>query len=119
MPYLKWLHVAYVDDVDLSYLAGLNNLEDLAVIGENIRNPEGLSNLTHLESLSLYEIVLAQCMVTRQECPLLGRQLYLEKYGSKQIHVVDSESASCGEAQIALKLLELEEKGLPFEDIVE
>ncbi len=53
MPYLKRLYVAYVDDGDLSYLAGLNNLEILAVIGENIRNPEGLSNLTHLKSLSL------------------------------------------------------------------
>lgn len=42
MPYLKRLDVAYVDDGDLIYLAGLNNLGALAVIGENIRNPEGL-----------------------------------------------------------------------------
>ncbi len=44
MPYLKRLYVAYVDDGDLSYLAGLNNLETLAVIGENIRNPDGFYN---------------------------------------------------------------------------
>lgn len=55
MSYLKRLDVAYVDDGDLSYLAGLNHLETLAVIGENIRNPEGLSNLTHLKLLSLYD----------------------------------------------------------------
>ena len=47
----------------------------------------------------------------------LGRKLYLEKYGSKQIHVINSQSASGGETQIALKLAELEEEGLPFEEI--
>ena len=31
----------------------------------------------------------------------------------------DSESASCGETQIALKIMELEEQGLDFETIVE
>ncbi|MDE5589719.1 MAG: hypothetical protein K2J60_11375, partial [Acetatifactor sp.] len=55
MQYLRRLDVAYVDDCDLSYLADLKNLETLAIIGENIRNPEGLSDLTHLKSLSLYD----------------------------------------------------------------
>ncbi len=49
---------------------------------------------------------------------VLGMNLYREKYGKKQIHVVDSESASCGETQIVKKLVELEEQGLPFEEIV-
>ena len=44
---------------------------------------------------------------------------HFQKYGKKNIHVVDSESASGGETQIALKLMELEAKGLPFENIVE
>lgn len=44
-----------MEDGDLCYLANLNNLESLAVIGRNIRNPEGISNLTHLKSLSLYD----------------------------------------------------------------
>ena len=49
---------------------------------------------------------------------LLRDILYREKYGKKQIHVIDSESASCGETQIVKKLVELEEQGLPFEEIV-
>ncbi len=55
MPYLRELYVTYVDDCDLNYLADLKNLESLSIIGQNIRNPEGLSNMTHLESLSLYD----------------------------------------------------------------
>ena len=41
-----------------------------------------------------------------------------KKHKDKKIHVVDSRSASCGEAQIALKAMELEEQGLSFEEIV-
>lgn len=47
-----------------------------------------------------------------------GNESVSGKYGKKQIHVVDSESASCGETQIVKKLVELEEQGLPFEEIV-
>lgn len=48
----------------------------------------------------------------------LGKQLYEEKYGKKNIFVCDSESASCGEAQIALKAAEYSEAGLSFDEIV-
>lgn len=53
MPKLRELWLEYVDDCDLNYLADLKNLESLAIAGGNIRNPEGLSNLTYLDSLSL------------------------------------------------------------------
>ncbi|MDD6202087.1 MAG: DegV family protein, partial [Lachnospiraceae bacterium] len=35
----------------------------------------------------------------------------------KKIFVIDSESASCGESQIALRAMELEEQGKSFEEI--
>ena len=55
MSSMRELDVAYVEDVDLRYLSNLKKLESLSVIGGNIRNPEGLSNLTHLKTLSLYD----------------------------------------------------------------
>lgn len=55
MPKLRRLWLEYVDDCDLNYLVDLKNLESLAITGRNIRNPEGLSNLTHLKLLSLYD----------------------------------------------------------------
>lgn len=48
----------------------------------------------------------------------LGRNLYHEKYGEKKIHVVDSESASCGETQLAMRLMRYKEAGLSFEETV-
>lgn len=47
----------------------------------------------------------------------LGRNLYHETYGDKNIFVCDSESASCGETQLAMKAVEWSEKGFPFEEI--
>lgn len=67
----------------------------------------------------IYVITLSAQLSGSHNSACLARNLYLEKYGEKQIHVVDSQSASCGETQIALKLMEFEEQGLSFEEIVE
>lgn len=67
----------------------------------------------------IYVVTLSSHLSGSYNSAVLGKNLYEETYGKKQIHVVDSESASGGEAQIALLAAELEEQGLPFEKIVE
>ena len=67
----------------------------------------------------VYAVTLSSHLSGSYNSAKLGADLYREKYGEKQIHVVDSESASGGETQIALKIMELEEKGFSFEKIVE
>ena len=67
----------------------------------------------------VYAVTLSSHLSGSYNSAELGKKLYHEKYGKKQIHVIDSESASGGETQIALKLMELEEAGLSFEKIVE
>lgn len=47
----------------------------------------------------------------------LGKKLYHEEHGEKNIFVCDSESASCGETQLVQKAVEWSEAGLPFEEI--
>ena len=71
------------------------------------------------EAEHVYAVTLSSHLSGSYNSAELGKSLYHEKYGEKQIHVVDSESASGGEAQIALKIMELEERGLSFEKIVE
>jgi len=82
-------------------------------------SPERFMEAYHVEAEHIYVVTLSSHLSGSYNSAVLGKNLYQEKYGEKKIHVVDSESASCGEAQIALKLMELEEQGLPFEDIVE
>lgn len=50
---------------------------------------------------------------------VLGKNLYHEQYGEKDICVIDSKSASCGETQIVYRIMELEEQGLSFEEVTE
>lgn len=82
-------------------------------------SPERFMEAYHVEADHIYAVTLSSHLSGSYNSAVLGKNLHCEKYGDKQIHVVDSESASCGEAQIALKIIELEEQGLPFEEIVE
>lgn len=70
------------------------------------------------EAEHIYAVTLSSPLSGTYNSAELGKRLYHEKYGDKQIYVVDSRSASGGETQIALKLMELEETGFSFEEIV-
>lgn len=82
-------------------------------------SPERYREAYHAEEEHIYVVTLSSHLSGSYNSASLGKNLFHEKYGEKDIYVVDSESASCGEAQIALKLMELEEAGLPFETVVE
>lgn len=52
---LQELSVSYVEDADLGDLTKLSDLKRLYIIGGNIRNAEGLTDLVCLEHLYLYD----------------------------------------------------------------
>ncbi|MCR5754818.1 MAG: DegV family protein [Acetatifactor sp.] len=81
-------------------------------------SPEKFMEAYHCDAEHVYAITLASNLSGSYNSAVLGSNLYHETYGEKDIHVIDSESASCGETQIALRIMEMEEKGLPFEEIV-
>lgn len=81
-------------------------------------SPERYREAYHVEAERIYVVTLSSHLSGSHNSAMLGKNLYLEKYGEKQIHIVDSESACCGEGQIVIKLMELEEQGLSFEEIV-
>ena len=68
-----------------------------------------------------------ECMVVTLSSKLSGsynsavvaRDLVLEEYPHKKIHVFDSESASSGQIQVALMIRDLEKAGCSFEEITE
>lgn len=82
-------------------------------------SPERFMEAYHSDAEHIYAVTLSSHLSGSYNSAVLGKNLYHEKYGEKKIHIVDSESASCGEAQIALKIMDMEEQGLPFETIVE
>ncbi len=82
-------------------------------------SPERFMEAYNADVDHIYCVTLSSHLSGSYNSAVLGKNLFGEKYGEKQIHVVDSRSASCGEAQIALELMDMEEKGLSFEKIVE
>lgn len=82
-------------------------------------SPERYMDAFASDAERIYVITLSAQLSGSHNSACLARNLYLENHGERQIHVVDSKSASCGETQIALRIMELEEQGLPFEEIVE
>ena len=70
------------------------------------------------EAEDVYVVTLTSRLSGSYNSALLGKDLYHEEYGPKNIHIVDSLSACCGEAQIAIRAMELAESGMAFEDVV-
>lgn len=67
----------------------------------------------------VYAVTLSAELSGSYNSAILGKNLYHEEYGSKDIHVFNSCSASVGETLIALKIAECEEKGMEFSQIIE
>lgn len=82
-------------------------------------SPERYMKAYQTEAERVYVVTLSSQLSGSYNSAILGKNLYHENFGDKNIYVVDSKSASCGETQIAFKLVELEEQGLSFEEITE
>ncbi|MCI8483907.1 MAG: DegV family protein [Lachnospiraceae bacterium] len=85
----------------------------------NCPSPERYMEAFDCEAEHIYAVTLSSQLSGSYNSAELGRNLYLEEKGEKQIHVFDSKSASVGETVIAMKIQEYEEAGLDFEEIIE
>ena len=82
-------------------------------------SPERYMEACRTEAERIYIITLSSHLSGSYNSAELGRQLCLENNEKKDICVIDSHSASCGQTQIALLAMELEESGMPFAEIRE
>lgn len=70
------------------------------------------------EAERVYAVTLSAELSGSYNSAVLGKKLYHEEYGEKDIYVFNSRSASVGETLIALKIQECEEAGMEFEEVV-
>ena len=66
----------------------------------------------------VYVVTLSSHLSGSYNSAILGKEIYHEELGDKNIYVADSLSAACGETQFALKAMELAESGLSFEEVI-
>ncbi len=83
-------------------------------------SPEKYMEAYHnTEAEDIFVVTLSSKLSGSYNSAVLGRNLFIETYGeTKNIYVCDSQSACCGETQIAMKAMDLEEAGVPFKEIV-
>ncbi len=82
-------------------------------------SPEAYRKAFETDAERVYCITLSSPLSGSYNSAVLGKKLYHEAFGEKNIHIIDSHSACCGETQIALKVMELEEENLSFEEVVQ
>lgn len=82
-------------------------------------SPEKYMETYHCEADRIYVVTLSAELSGSYNSAVLGKSLYEEEYGEKQIYVFNSRSASVGETLIALKIAQCEEAGMSFESVVE
>lgn len=82
-------------------------------------SPEKYMEAYRIDADHVYVVTLSSKLSGSYNSAVLGKNLYHETYGEKQIYVVDSRSASCGETQIAMQIARWEDEGMGYEEITE
>ena len=82
-------------------------------------SPEKYMEYYNCEEERVYVVTLSAELSGSYNSAVLGKNLYHEEVGEKQIHVFNSCSASVGETLIGLKIQECEEAGMSFEEVIE
>lgn len=82
-------------------------------------SPEHYMKAYECEADHIYAVTLSSELSGSYNSAVLGKSLFLEDNPGKKIHVFNSKSASGGESLIAMKIVECEEKGLSFEEVIE
>nr|WP_317377662.1 DegV family protein [uncultured Faecalimonas sp.] len=81
-------------------------------------SPERYMQSYLCEAERVYVVTLSEELSGSYNSAVLGKNLYEEEHGEKEIHIFNSKSASVGESLIALKIQECEDAGMAFEEVV-
>ena len=82
-------------------------------------SPERYMEEYHCEAEHIYAVTLSAELSGSYNSAVLGKTLYEEDHGKKNIHVVNSRGAATTQVLIARKIYEYASQGMPFEEVVE
>lgn len=82
-------------------------------------SPEAFKEAYECEAEDVYVITLSSHLSGTFNSAALGKELYEEEHGSKNILLIDSESASSGELNLALTIRDMYDAGMEFAEISE
>ncbi len=80
-------------------------------------SPEAFKRACECDADDIYIITLSSHLSGSFNSARIGKEMYEEEHGPKNILLIDSESASAGELNLALAIRDMYEEGLEFEEI--
>lgn len=80
-------------------------------------SPEAFKTAYECEAEDVFVITLSSHLSGSYNSAVVGRDLYEEEHGKKNILVMDSESASAGELNLALAIRDMYDAGMKFEEV--
>ena len=80
-------------------------------------SPETFKKAYECDADDIYVITLSSHLSGTYNSAVVGKSLYEEEHGQKNIKIMDSWSASAGELNIALYIAKLCESGMEFEEV--
>lgn len=108
----------YIDDDNLDLVSFMRKMSECAeATGTAAPSPEEWYN-AYKKADEIFAVTITSGLSGTYSSAIVGRQMILEKYPDKKIHVFDSKSAGTGPAIIVRKIQEYIQKNMSFEDIV-
>lgn len=82
-------------------------------------SPEAFKKACECEEEDVFIITISSHLSGSYNSARVGMDMYVEEHGKKNILVIDSESASAGETNLALAICDMYEKGMDFGQVSE
>lgn len=109
----------YMDDDDLDVMAFLKASEDYAgASGSAAASPEAWMK-AYEQADYIFAITITSALSGSYQSAVIGKEMLLEKYPEKKVHVIDSLSAGPGLTILAEEINRLVGEGLEFDEIVQ
>lgn len=111
----------YVDDENLDLDAYIDHMNSSPnPIKTACPSPgEYKEALEQADAEELFIITISSKLSGSYDSAIVARDMFLEEYPEKKVHVIDSKSAVAGETLVYLELTSLLDQGLEFEEITE
>lgn len=109
----------YLDDENLNLDEYLTHMESTSVAVKTSAPSPGMFLERFKTGENVFVVTLSSKLSATYQSAVSAKDMYIEEYGKKFIHIFDSLTASVGEGVIALKITELAKKGLAPTEIVE
>ena len=109
-----------VDDANFNQASFLQKVKESAVGPKSsCPSPGVFAQSYNCEAERIYVVTISTLLSGTNNSAELGKSLYEEEFGKKQIHVFNSKTASVGETLIAYKIWLCEQAGMSFEEVIE